>query len=41
MVEVTNRAMDVVDKIVGKAKRAIGEATDRPDIVADGDLMDA
>ena len=41
MGEVKDRAKGVVDETIGKAKRAIGEATDRPDIVAEGDRQEA
>ncbi|MBP8231686.1 CsbD family protein [Rhizorhabdus sp.] len=29
------------NELVGKAKRAVGEALDRPDIVAEGDAQEA
>lgn len=41
MGEIKDRAKGVVDETVGKAKRAIGEATNRPDIVIEGDAQEA
>ncbi len=41
MGEFTERAKGVADETIGKAKRAIGEAIDRPDIIADGDRQEA
>ncbi|MET0240971.1 MAG: CsbD family protein [Sphingobium sp.] len=41
MSETTDRAKGVIDETVGKAKRAIGEATDNPKLVVEGDLQEA
>jgi len=41
MSEFTDRAKGAADETIGKAKRAIGEALGRPDIVADGDRQEA
>jgi uncharacterized protein YjbJ (UPF0337 family) len=41
MGEMKDRAKGLADEAIGKAKRAIGEATDRPDIKAEGDLQEA
>ena len=41
MGETKDRAKGIVDETVGKAKRAIGEATDRPDLIVEGDIQEA
>lgn len=41
MGEVQDRAKGIADETIGKAKRAIGEATNRPDIVLEGDVQEA
>jgi uncharacterized protein YjbJ (UPF0337 family) len=41
MGEIKDRAKGVADETIGKAKRAIGEATDRPDLIVEGDLQEA
>lgn len=41
MGETADRAKGVVDETVGKAKRAIGKATDNPKLVAEGDIQEA
>ncbi len=41
MGEFTDRAKGVADETIGKAKRAIGEATGHPDLTAEGDLQEA
>lgn len=41
MGEFTDRAKGVANETIGKAKRGIGEATDRPDIKREGDLQEA
>ncbi|MFC3711183.1 CsbD family protein [Sphingoaurantiacus capsulatus] len=39
--EMKNRAKGVYDETMGKAKRAVGDATNRPDIRAEGDAQEA
>jgi len=41
MGEIKDRAKGAADETIGKAKRAIGEATDRPDITLEGDIQEA
>ncbi len=41
MSEFTDKVKGAVDETVGKAKRAIGDALDRPDIRAEGDAQEA
>lgn len=41
MDEMKNRAKGIVDETLGKAKRAVGDAMDRPDIRAEGDAQEA
>ncbi len=41
MGEFTDRVKGAVDETVGKVKRGVGEATDRPDIKAEGDAQEA
>ena len=41
MSELTDRAKGLLDETVGKAKRAIGEALDKPDLVAEGNIQEA
>lgn len=41
MGEVIDKAKGYANETVGKAKRAIGDATDRPDIRAEGDAQEA
>lgn len=41
MGEFKDRAKGAADETIGKAKRAVGEATDRPDIKLEGDIQEA
>ena len=41
MSELTDRAKGVLDETIGKAKRAIGDATDNAKLKAEGDLQEA
>ena len=41
MSEFENRAKGVIDETVGKAKRALGDATDNADLRAEGDAQEA
>jgi len=41
MGELTDKAKGFANETIGKAKRAIGDATDRPDIRAEGDAQEA
>lgn len=41
MSELKDRVKGAADETIGKAKRAIGRATDRPDLVAEGALQEA
>jgi uncharacterized protein YjbJ (UPF0337 family) len=41
MSELTDRAKGLLDETVGKAQRAIGEALDKPDLVAEGNIQEA
>lgn len=41
MGEIKDRAKGIADETIGKAKRAIGEATDRPDLIVEGDIQEA
>jgi len=41
MGEIKDRAKGFMDETIGKTKRAIGEAVDRPDIEAEGDIQEA
>jgi uncharacterized protein YjbJ (UPF0337 family) len=41
MSETSDRVNGAIDETMGKAKRAIGKALDRPDLVAEGDIQEA
>ena len=41
MGEFTDKVAGAVNETIGKAKRALGEATDRPDLHAEGDAQEA
>ncbi len=41
MGEMSDKIKGHTNELVGKAKRAVGEALDRPDIVAEGDAQEA
>jgi len=41
MNEITDRAKGLLDEGLGKAKRAIGEALDKPDLVVEGGIQEA
>ena len=41
MGEFADKAKGAVDETVGKVKRGVGEALDRPDIKAEGDAQEA
>jgi uncharacterized protein YjbJ (UPF0337 family) len=41
MSELKDRAKGAVDETVGKAKRALGDATDNPKLKAEGDIQEA
>ncbi|MBU3078947.1 CsbD family protein [Sphingomonas quercus] len=41
MGELKDRVEGAANEAIGKAKRAIGDATDRPDIRAEGDAQEA
>jgi uncharacterized protein YjbJ (UPF0337 family) len=41
MGEITDKLKGAANETAGKAKRAIGDALDRPDIRADGDAQEA
>jgi uncharacterized protein YjbJ (UPF0337 family) len=41
MGEFKDRAAGIADETIGKAKRALGDAMDRPDLKAEGDLQEA
>ncbi len=41
MGEIKDRAKGAIDETVGKAKRALGEATDNPKLKAEGDIQEA
>jgi uncharacterized protein YjbJ (UPF0337 family) len=41
MGELKDRAKGAVDETVGKAKRALGDATDNPKLRAEGDIQEA
>lgn len=41
MGEIKDRAKGVADETIGKAKRAVGEATGNPDLKIEGDLQEA
>ena len=41
MSELTDRVKGATNEAIGKAKRAVGDAMDRPDIVAEGDAQEA
>ncbi len=40
MGEFADKAKGAIDETVGKIKRGVGEATDRPDIKAEGDAQE-
>ena len=41
MSEIGNKIKGAVDETIGKAKRAVGDALNRPDIHAEGDAQEA
>ena len=41
MGELTDKAKGYANEAAGKVKRAVGDATDRPDIRAEGDAQEA
>jgi uncharacterized protein YjbJ (UPF0337 family) len=41
MGELTDKIKGHANEAIGKVKRAVGEATDRPDITAEGDVQEA
>ena len=41
MGELTDKAKGAANEAIGKVKRGVGEATDRPDIKAEGDAQEA
>jgi uncharacterized protein YjbJ (UPF0337 family) len=41
MGEMMDKAKGLANEIAGKAKRAVGDAMDRPDIRAEGDAQEA
>jgi uncharacterized protein YjbJ (UPF0337 family) len=41
MGEITDKVKGAANEAAGKIKRAIGDATDRPDIRAEGDAQEA
>lgn len=41
MSELGNKIKGAVDETVGKAKRALGDAMDKPDLKAEGDAQEA
>jgi uncharacterized protein YjbJ (UPF0337 family) len=41
MGELTDKLKGVANETIGKAKRVVGDATDRPDIRAEGDAQEA
>jgi uncharacterized protein YjbJ (UPF0337 family) len=41
MGELTDKLKGVTNETIGKAKRVIGDAADRPDIRAEGDAQEA
>lgn len=41
MGELTDKTKAAYDETMGKAKRAVGDALDRPDIRAEGDAQEA
>ena len=41
MGELKDRAKGALDETVGKAKRALGEATDNPKLKMEGDIQEA
>jgi uncharacterized protein YjbJ (UPF0337 family) len=41
MGELTDKIKGHTNEAIGKVKRAIGDATDRPDISAEGDVQEA
>lgn len=41
MGELTDKIKGAANEAAGKIKRAVGDATDRPDIKADGDRQEA
>jgi uncharacterized protein YjbJ (UPF0337 family) len=41
MGELTDKIKGHTNEAIGKVKRAIGDATDRPDITAEGDAQEA
>lgn len=41
MGELTDKAKGAANEAIGKIKRGVGDATDRPDIRAEGDAQEA
>lgn len=41
MGEMTDKIKGHANEAIGKVKRAVGDATDRPDITAEGDAQEA
>jgi uncharacterized protein YjbJ (UPF0337 family) len=41
MGELTDKISGAANEAAGKVKRAVGDATDRPDIRAEGDMQEA
>ena len=41
MGELTDKIKGHANEAIGKVKRAVGDATDRPDISAEGDVQEA
>jgi uncharacterized protein YjbJ (UPF0337 family) len=41
MGEIADKVSGATNEAVGKIKRAVGDATDRPDITAEGDAQEA
>jgi len=40
MGELTDKAKGIANQVAGKTKQAVGDATDRPDIEAEGEAQD-
>jgi len=40
MGELTDKAKGIANQVAGKTKQAVGDATDRPDIQAEGEEQD-
>jgi uncharacterized protein YjbJ (UPF0337 family) len=41
MGEMIDKAKGIANQVAGKTKQAVGDATDRPDIQAEGEAQDA